>query len=377
MRLQDFEVDSTDRPLEPPSIKSAEVISHPFDDIFQRVIPKVAAPKVDKSKKKGKKDLKLLSFGEQAAADEEELMSAPTKIKLKSAHDVLQSDSRLRNELPVDPDADEKQKRVDASKSLKEKVVAATRAAETKAKADNEDDAPTPEEEWQAVNGEFDEHMRNKVRAQMAKGKAARESKPDERDGSVSEGSEASSDNSEKAKRRAKKETEKEIRRLKRELKGKSKSKRPRDEDGSESGDDSKHHNAMPSQPADPNDPYARINMGRLKLKKKPKLKKAHADASRQLDVQEKFEKFSKSLREERSKHGQSVEVKAKEIVTRLTTYDDESITDDGWKTSHFECQMAKRRRLEEQAIEEAKAVNDYISIDPRDAKASESKSKS
>ena len=36
--MSELEVDSNERPLEPPSVKSAEILNNPFDDIVPRDI---------------------------------------------------------------------------------------------------------------------------------------------------------------------------------------------------------------------------------------------------------------------------------------------------------------------------------------------------
>ncbi|KAG5536670.1 hypothetical protein RHGRI_024182 [Rhododendron griersonianum] len=98
-RLGEVETDKDDRPLDPPpKITSVEVLWNPFDDIFPRAVPAKALPSstVDAdnkaSKKKAVKKLNLLSFGEEAEEEENQLASVRTKIK--SSHDVL-NDPRL------------------------------------------------------------------------------------------------------------------------------------------------------------------------------------------------------------------------------------------------------------------------------------------
>ncbi|XP_058179194.1 peptidyl-prolyl cis-trans isomerase CYP57 isoform X2 [Rhododendron vialii] len=98
-RLGEVETDKDDRPLDPPpKITSVEVLWNPFDDIVPRAVPAKALPSstVDAdnkaSKKKAVKKLNLLSFGEEAEEEENQLASVRTKIK--SSHDVL-NDPRL------------------------------------------------------------------------------------------------------------------------------------------------------------------------------------------------------------------------------------------------------------------------------------------
>ena len=84
LRMQEIPVDSNDRPVNPPRITSVEVLMNPFDDIVPRSVKQAgasvsaAAAKAAEAKKKEnpmlkKKALGLLSFGEDAEQDEEEI----------------------------------------------------------------------------------------------------------------------------------------------------------------------------------------------------------------------------------------------------------------------------------------------------------------
>ncbi|CAK9136657.1 unnamed protein product, partial [Ilex paraguariensis] len=102
LRLSDVETDKNDRPLDPPpNVISVEVLWNPFDDIIPRVASARSLPssRVDTDtrdpKKKVKKNVNLLSFGEEAIEEEKELTAFNTKIK--SSHDVL-DDPRLLKE---------------------------------------------------------------------------------------------------------------------------------------------------------------------------------------------------------------------------------------------------------------------------------------
>ena len=100
-RFDELEVDADDKPLYPPKVIRVEVLLEPFDDIVPR--QKVAAEPADggpkKKRKKEKKNLSLLSFGEEAAADE----GAPSELpgRVISSHDALRDDARLSRELAV------------------------------------------------------------------------------------------------------------------------------------------------------------------------------------------------------------------------------------------------------------------------------------
>jgi len=102
-RLGEVETDKDDRPLDPPpKITSVEVLWNPFDDIVPRAAPAKVLPsstvEADNkaSKKKAVKKLNLLSFGEEAEEEENQLASVKTKIK--SSHDVLDDPRLLKGE---------------------------------------------------------------------------------------------------------------------------------------------------------------------------------------------------------------------------------------------------------------------------------------
>lgn len=118
LRLGDIETDKDDRPLEPPRLISAEVLLNPFDDIVPRnlsgggpagaeaeALAAAAEAKRKRRKKQGKKDFKLLSFGEEADQEERELDARPVQGRgFKSAHDAL-DDERLSKDAAYDVEA--------------------------------------------------------------------------------------------------------------------------------------------------------------------------------------------------------------------------------------------------------------------------------
>lgn len=73
LRMGDVEVDERDRPIDPITILSVEVLWNPFDDIVPRDLSKVAdsgkieSAKLEKAEKgvKAVKDKRLLSFGSE------------------------------------------------------------------------------------------------------------------------------------------------------------------------------------------------------------------------------------------------------------------------------------------------------------------------
>ncbi|KAI8467746.1 MAG: hypothetical protein J3K34DRAFT_471411 [Monoraphidium minutum] len=97
-------VDPEDRPVDPPRILSCEVLWNPFEDIIPRTTPEERAAaeqhkaaEEKRAEKKGRKrNLTLLSFGEDAEADEAQLAEMGRRAKVRSAHEVLAGqDARL------------------------------------------------------------------------------------------------------------------------------------------------------------------------------------------------------------------------------------------------------------------------------------------
>ena len=106
LRIADLDTAEDERPISPPRFESVSVVWNPFEDIFPRDIYRTAtstkavdAKQPARRKVPMKRDLKVLSFGDEA----------PDGIKatgIRASHDLLQSDRRLCVELAVDPNAD-------------------------------------------------------------------------------------------------------------------------------------------------------------------------------------------------------------------------------------------------------------------------------
>lgn len=95
--LGDLEVDADDRPLYPPRIIGAEVINNPFNDIVPREAKRSTVEEVVKVKVKGKLNTNLLSFQDDVE-DEDASAADAAKFKIRSAHDVSDSNGRLARE---------------------------------------------------------------------------------------------------------------------------------------------------------------------------------------------------------------------------------------------------------------------------------------
>ena len=104
IKLQDVEIGANDRPLHPPKILRTKVLINPFPDIEPRKVIQMEDVKADskkpKSQMKATKDYKLLSFGDEAEDDEEDLDQV--QVKVKSSHDVLNDPklSKITGEIP-------------------------------------------------------------------------------------------------------------------------------------------------------------------------------------------------------------------------------------------------------------------------------------
>lgn len=101
-----------DRPVQPEKIKSTKVVYNPFDDIVPR--NKRAEPVKSKEderdkQKKAVKNYGLLSFGEEAEEEEEELENVTKDLKVKkSAHDI--GDPRLISKKVIEDEENIKRK---------------------------------------------------------------------------------------------------------------------------------------------------------------------------------------------------------------------------------------------------------------------------
>ena len=106
LKLEESQVDKHERPFYPHKIITTEILLNQFDDIVPREAEKKKEiKKEEKVKAKGTKDFKLLSFGDEAEDDEEEIekISEDFKGKSKSSHDLLKSDPKLSSIPAIDP----------------------------------------------------------------------------------------------------------------------------------------------------------------------------------------------------------------------------------------------------------------------------------
>ncbi|CAG8532359.1 3095_t:CDS:2 [Ambispora gerdemannii] len=104
LKIGELEVDADERPFYPPSIVSTEVLANPFDDIIPRVslrekqVQEEIESKEPVKKKRTKKNVALLSFGDEATEIDS---TSDLNLKIKSSHDLIDDDPRLSKELAV------------------------------------------------------------------------------------------------------------------------------------------------------------------------------------------------------------------------------------------------------------------------------------
>ncbi|KAF0705799.1 Aste57867_6956 [Aphanomyces stellatus] len=129
LTVNDMDTSKDERPVEPIKLLSIEILWNPFEDIVPRIIKraetKADVAKEQKKKRKGTKDLKLLSFGDEA---EEDFIKPTKKTKGSlSSHDVLK-DPKLSQHV---------------DKTLQSKVASLPVERDVASDDDNDDNAPS------------------------------------------------------------------------------------------------------------------------------------------------------------------------------------------------------------------------------------------
>ncbi|XP_041815774.1 spliceosome-associated protein CWC27 homolog isoform X2 [Chelmon rostratus] len=167
LRLAEVECDDEERPLNAHTIKTAEVLHCPFDDIVPRELKKAKKEKDKeegkKSQSKATKNFSLLSFGEEAEEEEEMVnqVSQTLKGKSKSSHDLLKDDPRLSSVPAVD-------------KKTKKKTSGDGAKTDDEADSDAEDDVDADEE----YDSDKREKMRELISKKLQKEKGAEKTEP-------------------------------------------------------------------------------------------------------------------------------------------------------------------------------------------------------
>ncbi|XP_071500578.1 spliceosome-associated protein CWC27 homolog [Diadema antillarum] len=189
MKLGEVEIGEDDRPLYPPKIKSAQVLANPFDDIEPRQLKKSKNDKEEKkskSKSKATKNFSLLSFGEEAEENEEEISvaSQAMKNKSKSMHDLV-DDPRLSSVPAVEQEQGskktekshlkedkEKEEQKKESKEMADRVRA--RLSEDKKDPKKEQEYATPRDQMMSRKEELKEESR-RLQKELREGKKRKE----------------------------------------------------------------------------------------------------------------------------------------------------------------------------------------------------------
>lgn len=107
-RFEEGVIGKDDRPEYPHKIIKTEVLSNPFPDIVPRLKIENEIPKEERRrKKKGTKNFKLLSFGDEAEEEEEEVLAATKSFSTKgnSAHDIAMDPTLSASTGPKKTDA--------------------------------------------------------------------------------------------------------------------------------------------------------------------------------------------------------------------------------------------------------------------------------
>lgn len=154
-RFEEGIIGKDDRPEYPHKIIKTEVLNNPFPDIVPRVKieNEVEDDRKHKKKDKGTKNFKLLSFGDEAEEEEEEVLAATKNFSTKgnSAHDIAMDPTlsastgkALNNGTDALERIKKKLRREESPEAEKSKAVEAVTAAE---------DSPEKEKEEAAEKG--------------------------------------------------------------------------------------------------------------------------------------------------------------------------------------------------------------------------------
>lgn len=176
MEFNNLEVDSQDRPEHPPIIQEVEVLWNPFEDIIPRSTraERESASKraaeaeaaAAKPSKRRKKNVDLLSFGDDGDGEESEANGA---MRLKSAHEAI-DDARLvkvdteeERHLAAQEEADADIRRAAVAARFAKAAMAAKLRGTAAAPAAAADLDGNDDDEQDNAEAGFDAKMRNKV----------------------------------------------------------------------------------------------------------------------------------------------------------------------------------------------------------------------
>lgn len=191
LSVGDLETDAQDRPTNPPKLLSVEVLWNPFEDIVPRAVKRKDVPEenVTKKKRKATKDLKLLSFGDEEEAFQDEIDGGTKKSKKKkaktmvSSHDLL-DDRKLKSEVDTEVlqrmtktkgEAASEEKNERSKANLKAAVAAASKSVQAAAQVPNTEASTVKDETLAAASSskkkDRDEYA--KLREELRRSKKA------------------------------------------------------------------------------------------------------------------------------------------------------------------------------------------------------------
>lgn len=125
LKLAESQTDANERPLYPHKINKIKILHNPFDDIQPRAehmkSSKSEADERKKNRREGVKNFKLISFGDEAEQDEQEVEKFPKeKVSEAPAPSSSSSDKKEKEIAKSKPAKSESPTRTPPSKSLKQ-----------------------------------------------------------------------------------------------------------------------------------------------------------------------------------------------------------------------------------------------------------------
>ncbi len=324
IRLQEGVVDSNDRPENPNHIIKTKVIQNPFPDIEPRKTISMIKEKKDKrpqSNMKATKDFGLLSFGDEAEEEEEDLDQASKQFssaKGKSSHDVL-DDPKLLSEVGKEYD---KKGKEDGESSGEEGDV----------------EMPPPSEggDTEAVSADSVRDKLKKLKGEKPKKKGKSSDKgADEEDATIWD----EDDEELKAELKKREEIQKEIRALTKEMKRSKKKDKEGEGEEKDGEEEPKPKERKLTEEEKQNDMLKEYHDEQSKYASKPKVPKK--GSSREEMTMKLLEKFKSRLhnvmeKEEEDEEGGGVK---KSAAKKEGDGDDDDVDGDDWMANTLKFQ--------------------------------------
>ncbi len=280
IRLQEGLVNADEKPETPNYILKTKVLNNPFDDIQPRqtiTMEKEKKSKKPKSNMKATKDFGLLSFGDEAEEEEEELQEARKNFDSagKSSHDLLK-DPKLLSQVG--------EEYKDISKKKKKK------------KGCDDDDDEVEEDHQVKDEAVSVEDVRSKLkRSNKDEDKASKKKKKkSEKEAEEAEDFDDEEDEELKADLKRREEIQREIKALTREMK-QSRKKQKGDDDDEDGGEDKTKSKTLTEEEKN-NDMLRQYHEEQSKYASKKPSKKVSKGSSREEMTMKMLEKFKNKL---------------------------------------------------------------------------------